>query len=298
MQAIASTHRDAVTQRDSFTTDAMAFIEAQDGDNYGYHVRAFTTWLRESGRPLDRAAIVDYFTDLNASEYAAGTKRIKRQAVKKRLRQLARAGGLGSDLSRNLDQFLTDLDREGGTAAPKAQAAPIDRGRFMTPDEYQRVLAACRGPRQTELIRFLWATGCRVSEMTGIRRADWKAEDDRVLIRVVGKGNKERTVRISREHFDRIRSVFRGELYLFETGNGRAYNRNYVSNQIAKVTRRALGRALRAHSLRHSFATRTIGRTGKIQAVSSYLGHSSPAITMSYYVHESLDDGELFEAVG
>ena len=272
----------------------LEFIEQQDGDSYGYHVRAFTDWLRTEGRELDRAAIADYFQDLNASSYAAGTKRVKRQAVKKRLRQLARAGGLGTELGERLEQFLTDLDREGATAAPKVQPAPIDSGRVITAAEYQRVLAACRGPRQAELIRFLWATGCRVSELTNIRRGDWTAEESRVLIRVVGKGRKERVVRISREQFDRIRDVFRGELYLFETANGKAYNRTYVSNQVAKVTKRALGRTLRAHSLRHSFATRTIGATGKIQATSTYLGHSSPAITMSYYVHEQLDDGELW----
>ena len=280
--------------RNSTTVSMLEFIDQQERDSYGYHVREFTGWMRAADRELDHQAVIDYFRHLNESEYAAGTKRIKRQALKKRLRQLARAGGLGSDLSRNLDQFLTDLDREGETKAPKTQPAPIERSKFIAPDEYDRVLAACKGPRQYLLIKFLWTTGCRVSEMTGIRRSDWKLEDDRAQIRVVGKGNKERTVRIPRELFDEIRATFRGELYLFETANGRAYNRSHVSNTIAKVSKRAIGRSIRAHALRHSFATRQIRRTGKIEAVSRYLGHSTPAITMSFYVHESLDDGELF----
>jgi integrase len=273
----------------------LDFIDQQGGDTYGWHVKDFTSWLRETGADLDQQAVIDYFVRLNASDYSAGTVRVKRQAVKKRLRQLARAGGLGSDLSRNLDQFLKDVDREGPTKAPSIQAAPIERSKYLTADEYERVVAACRGPRQTMLIRFLWTTGCRVSELVGIRRADWKVEDDRVLIRVLGKGHKERTVRIPRALFDEIRDVFRGELFLFETSRGRAYNRSYISNQIAKVSKRAIGRSVRAHALRHSFATRQIRRTGKIQAVSAYLGHSSPAITLAYYCHESLDDSELFE---
>lgn len=285
----------ALATRNNSTDTMLAFIEDQEGDHYGYHCREFTRWIRSTGRDLDQQSIVDYFVHLNESDYAAGTKRIKRQAVKKRLRQLARAGGLGSDLSRNLDQFLTDLDREGLTKAPKTQPAPIERAKFVTPDEYERILAACRGPRQFHLIKFLWKTGCRVSEMIGIRRSDWKVAVDRVLLRVVGKGNKERWVRISREQFDEIRAVFRGEEYLFETGKGRPYNRTYVSNTIAKVSKRAIGRTIRAHALRHSFATRQIRRTGKIEGVSRYLGHSTPAITMSFYVHESLDDGELFD---
>ncbi len=56
-----------------------------------------------------------------------------------------------------------------------------------------------------------------------------------------------------------------------------------------------LRRLLGAHALRHSFAARSDRRTGKTQALSQYLGHSSVAITMSIHVHESPDDGELFD---
>lgn len=62
-----------------------------------------------------------------------------------------------------------------------------------------------------------------------------------VHIRVTGKGNKERRVRISAQLHGFIRGTFTGEQYLFETANGRPYHTNYVSNQIAVITRRALG---------------------------------------------------------
>jgi hypothetical protein len=42
-------------------------------------------------------------------------------------------------------------------------------------------------------------------------------------------------------------------------------------------------------------ATRQIRRTNKIQAVSSYLGHGSPSITLALYTHEQLEDDELFD---
>ena len=273
---------------------AIAFIEGQDDDSYGCHVRQFTDYLRDRGK-LDRQAVVDYFVGLNASSDGAGTKRVKRQAVKKRLRQLARAGGLGSDLSANLDQFLLDLDREGATKAPTTQPAPIDGARVMSPEEYKRVLEAARGSKQTLLLRFFWLTGCRVSELTCVRLTDCKIEGERVLINVTGKGNKQRTIRIPRSFYDDIIACFQGTTYLFESSGNKQLDRTNVSTTIAAVTKRTLGRPLRAHSLRHSFATRQIRHTGKIEAVSRYLGHSSPAITMQYYVHESLEDGELFD---
>lgn len=275
------------------TMDPVQFIADQQ-DTYTDHVKHFTGWIHAEGRDLDRESVIEYYQVLKASDLSAGTQRVKRQALKKRLRQLARAGGIGSDLSANMEQFLRDLDREGATKAPTIQQVPIERGKYMDSSEYERVLSACRGDRQAMIIRFLWTTGARVSEMIGIRRSDWQIEEERVLLRVTGKGSKERVLRIPRDLFDEIRDVFRGEEWLFETGNGRPYNRTYVSNQVARVTKRAIGRSLRAHSLRHSFATRTIRTTGKIEATSRYLGHSSPSITMQFYCHESLDDGELF----
>ena len=86
-----------------------------------------------------------------------------------------------------------------------------------------------------------------------------------------------------------IRSTFHGETYLFQTQGGKPYRTTYVSYEITKAGRRILGRKISAHSMRHSFATLTIRDGASIKAVSKYLGHSSTAITMDMYVHESLE---------
>jgi integrase/recombinase XerD len=283
-----------IAKKESTSTERqLAIIEGLEGDHYQYHIRQFVDWMRERGGDLSREAIIDYFADLNNSDYSNGTKRIKRQALKKRLRQLAQYGGIGSDLSVNLEQFLRDLDRETRTKAPKVNTHHVDRERYLTKDEARQVVAACRGPRQTMIIKFLWATGARVSELIGIRLGDCKKTGDTVHIRVVGKGNKERWLKISAELYDRIRSVFRGEQYLFETGHGKPYHRTYISNQIAKVTQRAVGRPMRAHSMRHSFATRKIKEGVQIGYVSRYLGHSSLSITSDMYDHGEIETGDL-----
>ncbi len=102
--------------------------------------------------------------------------------------------------------------------------------------------------------------------------------------------------RVTRELFAEIRAACRGEEYLFETAGGKPYRRSYVSGQIAKITQYAIGRRLSAHKLRHSFATRMVAKTGKIAAVSTYLGHSSVSTTLNLYVHEELGDAELLGA--
>jgi integrase len=56
---------------------------------------------------------------------------------------------------------------------------------------------------------------------------------------------------------------------------------------------KATGRHFSPHGCRHTFATRAIERTGKLKAVSEYLGHASVSITLDMYVHEEIADDEL-----
>jgi len=284
----------AIIQKTTESTDRqLAFITSLEGDHYGYHIRQFANWIRDNGRQLDRQTIIDYFTDLNGTNYAAGTKRIKRQALKKRLRQLAKFGGLGTQLNTNLEQFLHDLDHETTTEAPKINTRSVGRDKYLSKDEALSCIAACKSKRQECFIKFLWATGCRISELTGIRLSDCKPAGPIVNIRVTGKGNKERWIKISTSLFEEIHSTITGIQYLFETSQGKPYNRGYISNQIAKITKRATGRELRAHSLRHSFATRQIKEGVPISYVSRYLGHSSLSITSDLYDHGEIETGDL-----
>ena len=144
-------------------------------------------------------------------------------------------------------------------------------------------------------LRFLFSTGCRVSEMCGIRLRDIENQGATEKIRITGKGNKERFIRIRIDLCTEIQQVFKGSTLLFETSRQKPYNRSYVSNQIKKLGKAFLGRKISAHSLRHSFATIAVGKyPGKLDAVSHYLGHSSTSITLNMYCHNQLSDEELF----
>ena len=97
---------------------------------------------------------------------------------------------------------------------------------------------------------------------------------------------------IEKALFDAVRAMFPGETFLFQTQGGKPYRPNYVSYEIIKAGRRILGRGISAHTMRHSFATLAIREGASIKAVSEYLGHSSTAITMAMYVHESLEKAQ------
>jgi integrase/recombinase XerD len=144
------------------------------------------------------------------------------------------------------------------------------------------------------VVRFLYATGCRVSEALGVRLASVVVRSHRAEIEVSGKGGKTRVVRIRADFLAEIRKAFGGREFLFETATGRPLARQYVTDMIERAARRLLGReGIGAHSLRHSFATALIGSGSGAQAVGEYLGHADPATTLRYYVHETMSNAEL-----
>ncbi len=278
----------------ALTTINRDYLEPR-GDCYDYHVRTFTNWMRDTGNTDPFACVADYFRDLNASDYAAGTIRMKRQAVKNRLRLAAEHYISSPNEQFQLDQVLKRLDADPETKAPKLATTAVSGSKVWSEHEYHRVLQSAT-QRQQCFLRFLWQTGARVSELTGAKVRDAHRDGKTVDVRIIGKGRKERHVKITAKLYDDIRAIFAGDTYLFETGGGKAYRRAYVSDQIGKISKRILGRRLSAHTLRHSFATNTIARTGKIAATSQYLGHSSVSVTLNMYTHEELSDADLFGA--
>lgn len=266
---------------------------AQVKDAYSYQVRHFIQWARENKKTIDQEGITDYFRFLNQSGYTAATIRNKRSAVKKRVRQLFHDAPLDDRMK--IERVLNDLEHDADTKAPKVNTNEVTIDRVLTLQDYKAILDACRSERQRAFIAFLYTTGCRVSEMTGIRLDQCEEMGAAVKVRVMGKGRKERFVRIPAELFNQARAVFGGQVYLYETRNGRPYAREYVSAQIKKIGHR-IGREISAHTLRHSFATRKVQQLpGKLDAVSRYLGHSSPSITLAMYCHNTMTDAELYE---
>lgn len=167
--------------------------------------------------------------------------------------------------------------------ATRRASEAVRRDFLLTPDEEQAALAGM-SVRHGLVLRFLLTTGARVSEALGIR-LDQCRED--------GKGGKARELRDDSRLFNAILETFGSSTWLFETRSGRPMDRSYVSRQIPKSVKRTVGKRFSPHCARHTFATRAIERTDKIEAVSAFLGHSSVAVTLSLYTHQTLTDADL-----
>ena len=167
---------------------------------------------------------------------------------------------------------------------------------FLTEEEMQTFLdlPSTTKPldkRDKAMLELLYATGIRVSELVGIKLEDVKFSER--LIRIRGKGKKERLVPFGRlaekslRSYLRVRSMINkgqvDEFPLFLNYRGQKLSSRSVERTVDKYIRRsALRRKISPHSLRHSFASHLLSRGADLRVIQELLGHESLATTQKY----------------
>lgn len=151
--------------------------------------------------------------------------------------------------------------------------------------------AGPRGLRDRAMIELLYASGLRVSELCGVRVSDLDMQ--RGLIRVTGKGNKQRIVPVGRAALDAATRYLesgraailkeRASPYLFVTARGGKLTRQGFWKALGLHGRRAgIFEGLSPHKLRHSFATHLLEGGADLRSVQTMLGHADIATTQVY----------------
>lgn len=167
---------------------------------------------------------------------------------------------------------------------------------FLTEEEMQKFLdlpqtATPLDKRDRAMLELLYATGIRVSELVGIGLEDVKFAER--LIRIRGKGKKERLVPFGRMAEKSLRSYLRvrsminkgrvEEIPVFLNYRGQKLSSRSVERTVDKYIRRsALKRKISPHSLRHSFASHLLSRGADLRVIQELLGHESLATTQKY----------------
>ncbi|MFP4354121.1 MAG: tyrosine recombinase [Phycisphaerae bacterium] len=144
--------------------------------------------------------------------------------------------------------------------------------------------------RDRAILLTLFATGMRASELAGLKVGDLNMRLG--IVRVLGKGRKERIVPIARRALDAaadyLQSTGRnakkdagGNLFL--TRSGRAVDRKDIYQIVRKYIRRAaIGGHASPHTLRHCFATQLLSAGADLRSVQEMLGHADIATTQIY----------------
>jgi len=118
-------------------------------------------------------------------------------------------------------------------------------------------LLSYSGERTSLWIESLYFFSRRVSEVCNIRLSDIEDDgSDVIVIHFPSTKTEDRaSILVDRELIQRIRTVFSGAAYLFETQTGKNYRRQDVYNLIVDSSNRILGKKITPHDLRRSFAT-------------------------------------------
>lgn len=192
--------------------------------------------------------------------------------------------------------FFGWLYKEGLLPAnPAANLAPIKVAKVVrlpfNDVELAKLREACAGARDRAILAFLSSTGCRVSEMCGLDRADVDLAKGEAI--VMGKGAKERVVflddvtvmlleRYLRTRADDFPALFvgRGSERLQPSG---------VRRMLHEAAARAGVQDVHPHRFRRTLATNLIGHGMPIQEVATVLGHERIDTTMTY-VYQRKED--------
>lgn len=152
------------------------------------------------------------------------------------------------------------------------------------------------GMRNVAIFETLYACGLRVSELIGLQISDLFFKED--LIRVVGKGNKERLVPIN-SLAQKMINIYRKEIrshldikkgnedILFLNRRGAALSRAMIFHLVKDAAAKAgIRKTISPHTFRHSFATHLVKHGADLRAVQEMLGHES-ITTTEIYTHLS-----------
>lgn len=152
-------------------------------------------------------------------------------------------------------------------------------------------LAAPQGLRDAAMLQIIYATGMRVSELTGLEMANLRLDEGYLI--VFGKRAKERPIPVGkaaneavRAYLQQARSLLLGEHaspHLFVTRRGKAMTRQAFWKLLKGYAAKAEVRTpFSPHTLRHSFATHLLARGADLRSVQIMLGHADLTTTQIY----------------
>lgn len=253
-------------------------------DSYGRDLKAYSAWLEQQSLDLLQVRREDLLRYLSA-RLGRGLK------ARSTARALSCLRGLYRYLLR---ENIIRLDPTLRIENPKLGRPLPDT---LTEKDIERLLAApdpstVLGLRDRTMLEVLYATGLRVTELVSLRLTEINLRQG--VLRVTGKGNKERLVPLGEEAITWIQQFLgsgrdlllvnnRHEDVVFPSNRGQAMTRQTFWHRI-KAHARAAGikRKLSPHTLRHAFATHLLNHGADLRVVQLLLGHSDLSTTQIY----------------
>ena len=253
--------------------------------SYRRDLSAWSAWLE---RHAHRSLLAAERTDVEAFLAAQFQSKAKIASINRRLSTLRRFYRL---------QAAQATIAADPTLRVKSPKLPRSLPRNLSEDQVAALLSAPDtetplGLRDRAMLETLYATGLRVSELVGLKLS--QVSLDMGVVRVLGKGNKERLVPLGEEAIDWLKrycTTARAELggdakaeAVFVTARRGPMSRQAFWQLIKRhaATAGIARTALSPHTLRHAFATHLLNHGADLRVVQLLLGHSDITTTTIY----------------
>lgn len=254
-------------------------------DGYRRDVTQFAAWLAtDPGVTLVEAGPEHLHRHL---AWQVGTKKAKPRTT----------GRLVSSLKRFYRFAVQEgLRRDDPSADIESPKLPRSLPKSLTEAEVEALLAAPEtatdlGLRDKAMLETIYASGLRVSELVGLKVQ--QVSLDMGVVRILGKGAKERLAPLGEEALDwiqRYQKLARPMILgakksdaLFVTGRGTPMTRQAFWGLVKRYAARAgIRGAISPHTLRHAFATHLINHGADLRVVQLLLGHADISTTQIY----------------
>ncbi len=231
-------------------------------------------------RGVDAASEADLFSFLATRRGRASSAARRLSSLKRFYQYCLRERRIRADPTLRLDP------PKPGRRFPKTLSEADVEALLAAPDA-----ASARGLRDRAMLEVLYASGLRVSELVALKT--FEASLDAGVVRILGKGAKERLVPLGEEAVDWVRRYLgearpqllrrRSADALFVTARGAAMTRQAFWHNLKRYGARAIpGKRLSPHVLRHAFATHLINHGADLRVVQMLLGHADISTTQIY----------------
>ncbi len=253
--------------------------------SYRRDLAAWGVWLAGLGKDFAQAGRAEVEAFL-AAQFAA---RAKVSSINRRLSSIRRFYRL---------QVQQGAQKADPTLRVRSPKLPRRLPKNLSERQVEALLAApevgdALGLRDRAMLETLYATGLRVSELVGLKLAQLGL--DTGVLRVLGKGSKERLVPLGEEALAWLRKYLE-EVRRQMAGTGKASDAVFLTARGQAMTRQAFWQlvkrhALRAsidpaslspHTLRHAFATHLLNHGADLRVVQLLLGHADISTTQIY----------------
>ncbi len=228
--------------------------------SYSYHVSDFLDFLDKSRHNPNKEGVKSYLLSQNSSR---NTLRLKHMSIRFFFKEV-----LNKPL--NLEEI---------PMMKKEKKLP----KVISKEKIKQIIDSCENLKHKLIIKFLYSSGLRLSELLSLKRKDIDFDNNLIFIEG-GKGSKDRITILSENLKNDLlkyysNNIFKTE-YVFEGRKGK-----YTKKSVQKILERQgkkLNLKIHPHMLRHSFATHLLENGTDLRHIQKLLGHNSSSTTEIY----------------